>query len=75
MAYVGNVTDLVLKTTDNLSNNYETTITTKKLGVNMMATYQQVDTFSRQLAALTTNTYNDTDLITVVSVNEVLANE
>lgn len=51
----------------------ETTLTGKRIMVNPDATYQQVDTLARALAALSRNTYIDTDLITVISVNEQVA--
>lgn len=70
---IGNVTQMKLKTSDSLGNEYETQINNARLGVNPAATYTQVDTFARALAGLTTNAYVDTDLITVISVNEVLA--
>lgn len=73
MAAVGNVTSLIIKSTDATENDYETTITGKNVFVNPNATYQQVDQISRALNALSYNTYQDTDLITKVSVNEKLA--
>lgn len=75
MAAVGNVTSLIIKSKDATENDYETTITGKNVFVNPNATYQQVDQISRALNALSYNTYQDTDLITKVSVNEKLAEE
>lgn len=73
MAEVGNVSSMKLKTTDSGGNPIETTITNSRLFVNPNTTYQAVDTFARSLAAMSRNTYADTNLITVVSVNEKLA--
>lgn len=75
MATVGNVTTMVIKSTDVFGNTYDTTITSqsKRLYVNPNADYQDVDSIARALNNLTNNTYNDTELTTVVSVNEVLA--
>lgn len=70
---VGNVTSMKILSRDALGNDAETTINTSRLFVNPSATYQQVDTFARALMGTSTNTYNDTNLITVISVNEVLA--
>ena len=73
MATVGKVSSMVLKSTDNLGEDTETTITNKAVTVNENATYEQVDAIARALMALSRNTYADTDLITVISVNEKLA--
>lgn len=73
MAVVGNVTSMKILSSDTLGNDAETTINTSRLFVNPNATYEQVDTFARALMGTSTNTYNDTNLITVISVNEVLA--
>ena len=70
---VGNVTSMVLKSTDSLGEALETTITNKRLFINPNTNYTDVDTLARLLNNLTTNTYADTDLITVISVNEKLA--
>lgn len=70
---VGNVSSMILKTKDALNNTNETTITNQKLFVNPEATYQEVDTFARALAGLSTNSYDDTNLVTNISVNEKLA--
>lgn len=67
---VGSVSSYVIKTSDNLGNDKETTISNKRIFVNPMSTYEQANTLSRALIALTTNTYNDTLLITNMSVNE-----
>lgn len=66
---IGNVTTMYLKSTDQLGNNYETNIS-KGFEVNSAATFQQVDTAARMLNSLSANTYDDTILITEVSVNE-----
>ena len=70
---VGNVNSMKILSTDSLGNKAETTINTSRLFVNPAATYQQVDAFARALMGTSTNTYNDTNLITVISVNEILA--
>lgn len=70
---VGRVNAMKLKTTDALGNDVETQINNGRLFVNPNTTYAKVDTFARALANMSTNTYEDTDLITVISVNEVLA--
>lgn len=70
MSYIGNVTEYRIKSTDA----YEEEYNTKVLGaLNPEATYEQVDTTSRALIGLTKNTYDDTILVTEVSVNEELA--
>lgn len=74
MATIGNVQEVYLITTDNLYNRYETNVS-KGFEVNADATYQQVDDAMRALNSLSTNTYNDTTLITAVSVNEKIAEE
>lgn len=71
--YIGNVTAMKLKTADSFGNLKETQINNGRLFVNPTATYQQVDTFARALANLSTDSYNDTDLITVISVTEQVA--
>lgn len=73
MAAVGNVTSMKLITNDSFGNKAETTITTSRLFVNPSATYENVDTLARALAALSRNNYEDTNLITVISVTEKLA--
>lgn len=72
---VGKVTSMVIKSKDNNENAYETSITTasSKLVVNPRITYSKMDTAARALMQLSTNTYDDTLLITQVSVTEVLA--
>ena len=74
MAEIGNVATYNIISNDQLGNEITTNIS-KGFSINGAATYQQVDTASRALNALTTNTYNDTQLITEVSVNEKLAEE
>lgn len=75
MAAIGRVNTIYLITQDNLGNRYETNINGRNMTVNYNATYQQVDTAMRALNGLTTNTYEDTNLIKTVSVNEELENE
>lgn len=70
---VGNVTTMKLITAVSGAPDVETTLTGKRIMVNPEATYQQVDTLARALAALSRNTYVDTDLITVISVTEQVA--
>jgi len=68
-ATIGDVSAVYLISNDQLGNRYETKINTTKSTINEETTYQQVDTAMRQLASLSTNTYDDTLLITSVSVN------
>lgn len=74
MATIGNVQTIYLISLNQMGEEYETNIS-KGFTVNGAATYRQIDTASRALNALTTNTYSDTNLITSVSVNEVLMEE
>lgn len=74
MAQIGTVETVYLITADTLGKQYETNIS-KGLVINALATYQTVDTACRALAALSTNTYEDTNLITRVSVNDVIAED
>lgn len=75
MATIGNVTSYIIKTADQLENQYETNVS-GKFTVNAAATYEQVDTVSRALIAnLSTLNYQDTILITKISVTEQLAEE
>lgn len=72
MAAIGNVSEYRIQSTDTYGENYDT----KVMGnLNPEATYQQIDAASRALIGLTKNTYDDTILITSISVNEVLAEE
>lgn len=75
MAAIGNVNTIYLISQDNLQNRYETNINGRNMTVNYNATYQQVDSAMRALNALTTNVYEDTNLIKTISVNEVLEEE
>lgn len=70
---VGNVTEMYLLSNDQLGETYQTRITGTKCMVKPSATYEQVDTALRGLANLSTNTYNDTILITSISVNDIIA--
>lgn len=74
MATIGNVQTVYLITMDNQYNRYETNVS-KGFQVNPEATYQNVDDAMRALNALSTNTYQDTTLITAVSVNEKVSEE
>lgn len=72
MAEIGNVTEYRIKSIDSYGETYDTKI----LGaLNPEATYTQVDAASRALIGLSKNTYDDTTLITSISVNEKLAEE
>lgn len=66
---VGDVNQIYLKTHDQLGNEIQTLITNTKARVKSTATYSQMDSAMRAVAALSTNTYEDTLLITAVSVN------
>lgn len=70
---IGNVDKIILKTKDANENVTETTVTSKKLKANPEATYQQIDTAMRALNSLSDDSYNDTILVTNISVNEVMA--
>lgn len=72
--FIGNVTGYNVKTVDQMGNEYTTNIS-KSLGVNPEATYGQIDTASRAIVGLTTNTYRDTILVTEISVNEEVAED
>lgn len=69
---VGNVTTYYILTTDGLGEEKETNIS-KGFTVNPETTYAQVDTASRAIANIMTNTYQDTILVTKISVNEIMA--
>lgn len=75
MAAIGTVNTIYLISQDQLGNRYQTNINGRNMTVNYNATYQQVDTAMRALNALTTNVYEDTNLIKTISVNEVLEEE
>lgn len=69
---IGVVNSFIVKSTDQLGNEMETTLN-KKLLANQEATYQNVDTANRALFELSLNTYQDTICVTNISVAEVLA--
>lgn len=69
---IGIVSSFVIKSTDTLGNEEETTLN-KKFIANSEATYQNVDTASRALFELSANQYQDTICVTNISVTEVLA--
>lgn len=69
---IGKVQTMYLVTTDALNESYETNIS-KGFTVNPTATYAQVNVANRALVNLSTNTYQDTKLITEISVNEEIA--
>lgn len=75
MAAIGTVNTIYLISQDQLGNRYQTNINGRNMTVNYNATYQQVDTAMRALNGLTTNVYEDTNLIKTISVNEVLEEE
>lgn len=72
---IGVVQTIYLKSVDNIGNQYETNINGRNMTVNYNANYQQVDAAMRALNGLTTNTYVDTNLIAVVSVNEKMVED
>lgn len=74
MAEIGNVEEMYLLTTDQLGNSYKTRVG-QGFTINSEKTYQEIDTAQRALAGLLSNTYEDTTLITSVSVNDKLAEE
>jgi len=69
---IGQVETVYINSTDSFEEVYETNVS-KGMRVNPYATYQQVDTAARAIAGLTKNTYNDTILVTKISVNEVMS--
>lgn len=75
MAAIGDVQEMLLRSLDQLGKSYDTKVNISGLKINPGKTYQEIDTAQRALCGLTSNTYNDTYLITKVSVNEVLAEE
>lgn len=74
MAEIGNVQEMYLLSLDQLGNSYKTRIG-QGFNINPNKTYQEIDSAQRALAGLLTNTYQDTQLITSVSVNEKLDEE
>ena len=74
-ATVGDVSAIYLKSKDQVDNAYETKINTTKSFLKPETTYSQVDTAMRQLCSLSFNTYDDTLLITSVSVNYEMEDE
>lgn len=72
MATIGNVTEYRIITTDTYNNTNDQKIWS---ALNPEATYQQIDALSRALIGLSRETYEDTHLITTISVNEELAEE
>lgn len=74
MATIGDVQTVYIMSLDNLGNFYQTNVS-KGFQVNPDATYQQVNDAMRALNGLTTNTYQDTTLITAVSVNGKIEEE
>lgn len=69
---IGQVETVYINSTDSFEELHETNVS-KGMRVNPYATYQQVDTAARAIAGLTKNTYNDTILVTKISVNEVIS--
>lgn len=72
MAVIGNVSEYRIITT----NTFNEQTNSKIWGnLNPEITYNQIDSISRAIIALSRDTYEDTILVTNVSVNEVLAEE
>lgn len=69
---IGQVETVYINSTDSFEEVHETNVS-KGMRVNPYATYQQVDTAARAIAGLTKNTYDDTILVTKISVNEVMS--
>lgn len=65
---------VLTKSYDQQSKQYETNIT-KGFGSLYVESYNYVDTVARALIALTTQTYNDSDVIMTKSVNEALSED
>lgn len=74
MAAIGDVQEMYLLSMDQLGNKYRTRIGSG-FRINPEKTYQDIDTAQRALAGLLTNIYDDTQLITSVSVNVKLDEE
>lgn len=66
---VGEVNAIYINSFDQLGNKYQTRINTNKSTIKADSTYSQVNTAMRQLISMSTNTYEDTTLITAISVN------
>lgn len=66
---VGDVNAVYIKSFDQLGNAFQTRVNTNKSTIKETTTYSEVDTAMRQLISMSTNTYEDTLLITAVSVN------
>lgn len=76
MAVIGNVSEIYLLSYDALGNQYKTNISKGfSINPNGEVTYEQIDTAQRALCNLSSNTYDDTTLVTNISVNEKLAEE
>lgn len=71
---IGTVNTVYLISQDQLGNKIETNIS-KGMSVGSTATYAQVDQAMRALNNLTGYTYNDTNLVKTISVNEVIVEE
>lgn len=74
MAAVGTVTKMLIKTKDNLGNAYETNPNNKLLPFTSTQ-YKNIDSSARALIQLSQNNYDDTELITSVSVNNKVREE
>lgn len=66
---VGKVTKIEINGTDATEKQY-TTVLNRRLYPFPNINYNRVNETIRAMYALTTNTYNDTNLITTISVNE-----
>ena len=69
---IGQVDKYILQTINAIGDTNETVLS-KGFTVNNTATYQQVDTSGRAIAAISKDTYKDTILVTNISVNEIIA--
>ena len=72
---IGNVKEIILLTDNSVTQTTDETNISKSFTVKTTATYNQVDSAMRGLAWLSTDSYNDTLLITQISVGEVLAED
>lgn len=71
-SYVGNVQTVQIISIDSLENKYTTTLNSRIKPLTN-ATYSNIDSSTRSLISLSENTYQDTHLITDISVNEEIA--
>ena len=69
---IGNVSTYYIQVKNSLSEDLQINVS-KGFTVNSLATYSDADRASRALIQATANTYQDTILVTNISVNEVLS--